>query len=54
MHWNNIQWGFSSAGVDVGGGSPGVVDKIRNTVYSEAHLPAFRKGLLIQQTEKQH
>jgi len=46
----DVQWGLSRARVDVGGGPPVVVDKIRNTIYGEPHLPAFWKRLLIQQS----
>lgn len=46
----DLQWWFASARVDVSGGSPVVVHKVRNTINSEPHLPAFWKGLLIEQS----
>lgn len=45
----DVQWGFSSARVDVGGRSPVVIYEVRDTIYSEPHLPALWKWLLIQQ-----
>lgn len=48
----DLQWGLSSARVDVRGRSPVVVHEVGNTVYSEPHLPALRERLVIQQTEK--
>lgn len=47
----DIQRGFSSARVDVGGRSPVVIYKVGNTIYSEPHLPALWKRLLIQQSK---
>lgn len=49
----DIQWWFSSARVDVGGGSHVVVYEVSNPIYSEPHLPTFWKWLLVQQSEKQ-
>lgn len=48
----DVQWGLPSARVDVGGRSPVVVHKVRNTVHGEPHLPALWEWLVIQQTEK--
>ncbi len=45
----DLQGGFSSARVDVGGRSPVVIYKVRDAIYSEPHLPALWKWLLIQQ-----
>lgn len=45
----DLQRGFPSARVNVGGRSPVVVHKVGNTVHSEPHLPALRQRLLIQQ-----
>lgn len=47
----DLQRGFPSARVNVGGRSPVVVHKVGNTVHSEPHLPALRQRLLIQQPE---
>lgn len=49
QHFDNLQWGFPCARVDVGCGSPVVVDKVGNTIHSEPHLPALWQGLIIQQ-----
>lgn len=48
----DIQWGLSSARVDVSGGSPVVVYEVGDTVYCEPHLPALWKWLLIEQPKK--
>lgn len=52
MVYEDIQWGFSSARVDVGGCSPVVVYEVGYAIDSEPHLPALWKWLLIQHTKK--
>lgn len=51
MMVGDLQRGFPSARVNVGGRSPVVVHKVGNTVHSEPHLPALRQRFLIQQPE---
>lgn len=45
----DLQRGFPSAGVNVGGSPPVVVHEVGNSVHGEPHLPALRQRLLIQQ-----
>lgn len=49
----DLQWGFSSARVNVRGRSPVVIYKVWNTIDSEPHFPPFWKWLFIQQPKKQ-
>lgn len=46
------QRGFSRARVDVGCGSAVVVNKVRDAVHSEPHLPSLGEGLVVQQAER--